>query len=1116
MKNKKLSMPWGILSGISLMVCSLLTIAVIVVKVVSALMIQHADGDDGLGQSWWIPLLIVLAVLTLVAFIAFLVLYILRERKDKQKYLKGENLSYSPFKRSAFVLVTTYVFSWFIISLVGGKVLNNFDQNINTALNLTGTRIEVLEDTEDIDSEYFKSSFVKKDGNGMPNIVTDEDGYTHQEYDGKALRAATTALAEEVQREGSTFLWNNDSTGLPLSVGNKVSVFSHSSVDWLESGGGSGISQVNSSSTIYNELTNVGLEVNKPLWDFYAACGDEYVRDGNLNMNEVPWDELTDTSKKGVDNFSDYGDAAIIVFSRLTREASNGGNGGDATKSLADTETGDYYDFSPEEDELLDEVIALKKAGTFGKVIVLLNTPTALFMDSLVERQEDIDSCLWVGMTGYQGLHEVANILVGNSIPSGHLPDTFAYHTGSAPSSVNIEAKAYTNVDSMDLKSKSQQGRYLTYAEGIYVGYKYYETRYEDTVLNRFNATSTAGVKNSTGNWSYKEEVAFPFGHGDSYTEFEYSNYSVNKNSTGDYDVTLTVTNTGSKPGKDAAQIYVQKPYTQYDIDNGIEQASVNLAGYAKTEMLEAGESQTLNIIVRDDAFKTYDANNKKTYIREKTNGLDAYYIAAGQDAHDAMNNILAKKGKTPANTNNVMDAEGDASLVAKFDFNNDDFTTYSVSEKTGKPITNQFDNVDWNKYEHKDDNNVTYLSRSDWQGTYPKEIIKLEMSEGLKVDVGYTHEVVANPEDEMPLYDQPSTFMLADLIGKEYDDPIWEDLLNSLSIDEQISLLGSGYFGTIALPSIGKPADIAADGPMGLRRSFTYDSSIKTMSYPSPTVLSATFNDDIALRVGELMGEDALHSGCTGLYAPGVNMHRSIYGARNWEYHSEDSFLSGMIGKYRVIGSQSKGCYVHMKHFALNDQESYRHGVSVWANEQSIREIYLNAYEYAAVEGDVTGFMTSFTRFGPYWSGAHKGLCTEVARNEWGIKGFILSDSAWREYMGVVDGVLAGNDCILYKVSLSMYDIAKTNATVAKAVRESTHRILYTIANSNAMNGITSNVRIHVVQEWWQILTTNVQMALGVTTVALTAITTFIYVFYKPIVEENRRNREEKERGDK
>ena len=1000
-------------------------------------------------------------------------------------------------KRSFWVMATVYVAIWLVIVNVAGSILNSYEQVINNALGLKGYRVETnVAEGEDV--EYFKSEFVKRDENGNIIYYTDENGIVRQAYDDEALREAAIAAARQVQREGSTILWNSLSNGLPLEVGNKVSIFSRNSVSWGYSGGGSSASYKGDS--MKTVLTDVGLSVNTTLWDFYnKGEGSSYVREGMIKMNEVPWSVYTTAVKN---SFESYGDAAIIVITRLTREGSVGGAGADVTQTSADTPTGDYLDMSAEETQMIDEVIKLKNAGTFDKVIVLLNTPTTIFMDSLVERQGDIDCCMWVGQTGSQGLNEIGNMLVGNTIPSGHLPDTFVYDTRSTPVYANSAASMYQNAASMGLANINSQGVYMVYAEGIYIGYRYYETRYEDAVLGRGNATSSVGAVHSTDGWVYSEEVAFPFGYGAAYTTFSYSNYSAVENADGDYIVTLTVTNTGTNYGSDAVQIYVQKPYTSYDRMWGIEESAVNLAGYAKTKELKPGESQEITVIVEADAFKTYDANNKKTYIREKSEGIDAYYITAAQDAHEAVNNILAAKGKTPENTGGVMDAAGNASLVARFDFDTDDFESFAKSDVTGADIINRFDESDWNKYENKGAETVTYLSRNDWHSTYPTETVKLSMTENMAADLAYDHLAEANPDDEMPLYEQEHVFNLADLIGYAYDHDAWETLLNQLSIDEQIKLLGSAYFGTIAIESIAKPADVAANGPLGLRETLL-DSGKNTVSYPSPTLWAASYNDVLIERVGEIMGEEALHSGVTGIYAPGANTHRSPYGSRNWEYYSEDGFLGGMMAKAAVEGIQSKGCYVNMKHCALNDQESYRHGVSVWTNEQAMREIYLRAYEYAVTDAKATGMMSAFNRIGVTWSGANAGLYTHVMRGEWGMEGFVLSDSAWQAYMGIIDGVMAGNDCILSNVDLSNYNQARTNPTVAKAVRESTHRILYVIANSNAMNGISKGTKIIEVDEWWQTLIVDVQKGVAVAAIVMLVLTILAFIIFRngPII---------------
>lgn len=1003
-------------------------------------------------------------------------------------------------KRSVWTMITIYLALWLTISIIAGVILDGYKNTINRALGLTGTKSETIVTDKNEDTEYFKSNYVQKNADGSVKTVTDADGYTHQVYDDQALWNEDVKKADQVQREGTTILWNSSTNGLPLAKGNKVSLFSHSSVDYVYSSDGSGMSNTVGAPTMKSALTAAGLSVNNTLWNFYSTgAGKSYTRLARYNMNDVPWSKYTDDVKS---SFASYGDAAILILSRKMGEGSMSvGGAKDATTTMADTPSGDYFDMSHQERKTLEELIKLKKSGTFKKVIVLLNTPTDMWFAPLFEHKSDIDSCVWVGHPGWEGLNEVGRILTGESIPSGHLVDTFLQNTRSSPAYVNAFFTTYTNGESMDYSDVGRHNTYLIYAENIYVGYKYYETRYEDAVLGRGNATSTAGAVNSQGNWKYSEEVAFPFGYGGSYTTFAYSDYKVTKNADGNYDVTVTVKNTGSVKGADAVQVYVQKPYTEYDVTYGLEQSAVNLAGYAKTSYLEPGASETVKITVDDEAFRTYDDENKKTYIREK----GTYYITAAEDAHAAVNNILAAKGKTPANTNGVMDAQGNVSLVKSFDFATDDFTTYAVSETTGNAITNQFEDTDYNKYTNGDGKKVTYLSRNDWQGTYPISVLQLDTTDGLIEDLGYNFEVEANPYDKMPLYEQTHQYNLIDLRGLDYDHTAWDTLLDQLSLEEQIQFIGKAYLGTPAITSINKPADVAKDGPLGVGRFMKYQTNLNTyvMSFPSTVLLAASYNDTLAYEVGALMGEDCLHTGVTGLYGPGANIHRTTYGGRSFEYYSEDGFMSGMMCKQQVMGVQSVGCYVNIKHFALNDQESNRYGAGIWANEQSIREVYLEAFRYVVEEGDCTGLMSSFTRFGTKWSGAHKGLCTEVLRNEWGFKGFVLSDCAWRYYMGVVDGVMAGNDNILYEgTDLTAYYAAKDNATIAKAIRESTHRVLYVAVNSNAMNGISSNTRIYEVKEWWQILITNVQITLGIITGILLVITLLTFVFHEKIME--------------
>lgn len=993
-------------------------------------------------------------------------------------------------KKSFWAMLSLYMCLWLLIAIVAGTVLDSFKNVINATLGLTGYRTETIV-TEGEDLEYFKSNYVQKNEDGTIKYVTDEDGYLHQVYDDVALRGAALEKASQVQKEGTTILWNNDDNGLPLEKGDKVSLFSRSTVDWVYSGGGSGGARVNGASDMKKALTNAGLSVNSTLWDFYkTGVGKDYVRVARFSMNEVPWSKYTDSVKK---SFNTYGDAAIIVLSRKAGEGSVAQGGAfDVTQTEADTPSGDYYDMSAQERTMLEEVIRLKEAGTFKKVIVLLNTATDMWLAPLIDYKDSIDCCMWVGQTGYQGLNEVGKILVGDSIPSGHLVNTFLMNTQSTPVFANSVAAMYLNANNFDFMNKGFQAMYVTYAEGIYVGYKYYETRYEDAVMGQGNATSIAGAVNSKGDWVYSEEVAFPFGHGASYTTFEYSNYTAVENEDGDYVVTLTVKNTGSNKGADAVQVYVQKPYTVYDKIWGVEQASVNLAGYAKTPELNPGQSVDVTIVVRNDAFKTYDAYNKKTYIREKGD----YYITVAQDAHEAVNNILAAKGYTPDNTSGVMDATGNAHLTQLFHFDSDDYETFSKSDITGNAITNRFDDADWNLYKNKTSDSVVYLSRNDWQATYPSVTTKLTMNQDIVDDTKWNQPVEADPADKMPTFGAAHVFNLVDMMGKSFDDPTWSALLDQLTLDEMIKLLSTGYHGMKEITSIAKPAEVTKDGPLGVKQKYQTNSTEYTLSFPSTTLLAASYNDKLAYEVGELMGEDMMHAGVTGIYAPGANIHRSTYSGRNYEYYSEDGFISGIMCKQQTLGIQSKGCYVVIKHIVLNDQETNRHGINTWATEQAIREIYLPAFEYAVVEGGAKGLMSGFNRVGAKWSGAHKGLLTDVLRGEWGYEGFVISDCAWREFMDVEDGLIAGNDCILDNIDASNYNQVKNNPTLAKAVREATHRVLYVVANSNAMNGFSSNTKVYEVREWWQDLVTDIQIGVAIATGVVILITVLMFIF--------------------
>ena len=488
--------------------------------------------------------------------------------------------------------------------------------------------------------------------------------------------------------------------------------------------------------------------------------------------------------------------------------------------------------------------------------------------------------------------------------------------------------------------------------------------------------------------WSYTDEVAFPFGYGGSYTTFSYSDYTVEQNGDGDYEVSVTVSNSGDVKGKEVVQVYIQKPYTEYDKQNHIEKSSVELVGFAKTEELEPGAEQTVTITVPAYEFKTYDAYGKGTYIVEE----GEHYLAVGSNSHDALNNILANKGYT---VDDGMDYNGNDELAVKIDDVNIAEDEFSVSPFTQNPVSNRFDDADVNRYEGTKGQEITYLSRSDWNGTYPQPVV-LTCSEQMIEDLQYGPAPEPAEEGvEAPIYGEVTSELgqltLAMLMDVEYDDPLWEDLLNQLTLDESLTLVTAGSASFAGAESVAAPGGKSHDGPCGIRDGAILESY---MAFHCNGLLAATWNEPLIEELGNAFGMEIMHIGFTGIYGTGADIHRNAYSGRSWEYYSEDGFLSGKAYAAEVRGLQNRGVITFTKHFALNEQERNRYGGSVWANEQSIREIYLKAFEAGVTEGNANAMMSSFNRIGCTWAGSHKGLLTDVLRGEWGFIGMVETDA--------------------------------------------------------------------------------------------------------------------------
>lgn len=921
-------------------------------------------------------------------------------KAQKKAYRKAKRKYVQPWKLLAILLIIPAL----LVQAVG-MVVNMAD---NTIAIVAGDNFWTLKN-EDTSAVYYSGDYT----------TTEE------------RLAAGADVVYQTEAEGAVLL-KNDNGSLPLAEGARISLFSNSSVNVVYGGTGSANVDSSTADNLKQAAEKSGFAVNDVLWNFYAeGPGSEYVRvEGGLFSSEktatveVPWSVYTDEVKN---SFAQYGDAAVIVLSRV------GGEDDDLEYASYN-----YLELDPVEREMLEQVKKLKDEGVFQTVVMLVNTSNALQMDFLTDNPYGIDAMLWTGGVGQSGLNAVCDILAGKVNPSGSLVATYCYDNYSSPAMVNFAPMEWGGFADSGLGSTAQY--YMIYQEGIYVGYKYYETRYEDVVM---------GTGNTSG-YEYGADVAFPFGYGLSYSTFALSDFNASYNAGEDtFQVSVKVSNTGDAAGKKTVQIYGQSPYTEYDKQNGVEKAAVQLVGFAKTGELAPGASETLTVTVPRRELASYDTNGKGTYILED----GTYYLTAAHNAHDAVNHILAAKGFSKADG---MDADGDAGLT--FEYVNDTFDakTYAVSDN-GTEIVNQASDADLNYYGGAGVE-VTYLSRSDWAGTFPQEAIQIQLNDQLIRDLDpKLYDRQEREAGAMPVLGADNGLKLYDMMGLDYDDPKWEQLLDQLTFEEMAELIGDAFHWTMPVESINAPGTRNENGPQGLTaRLFPIGPKFATVALTSEDVMAATFNRELAYANGKVVGNDCVDNNVAVLYGPGNNIHRTPYSGRNFEYYSEDGFLSGQITRQEVQGVQDMGAQVTMKHFALNDHENARVGISIWANEQSIREVYLKAFQPAFEAESASGVMTSYTRWGTTWAGAHEGLITGILRGEWGCQGIVLSDNC-RNHMDAISGVAAGSSAYDDMMGGKEGDLLayKNDPTAAALMREACHHNLYTIVNSLGMNGV-------------------------------------------------------------
>lgn len=969
-----------------------------------------------------------------------------------------------------------------VIALIGQSLALANASYINSALGVSTTR--VVQTGESGDTTYFKSSFGDF---GDPAAQ-------------QALLDATFQQNINEMREGAVLLYNNGA--LPLTSEKQVSLFGHAAVDPMYQGSSAGTKAADGGLNVINlktALEGQGFEVNGALWDALKAqpttratgqggWGGASVegKAANTEENKAFYQGQRGTWAGG------YQDAAIVVF---TREGAEG-----TDMLMKDTDDDGVTVMSSlalhqNERDLLELVRA-----DFDKVIVLLNSPYQMEVHEILPY---CDAMLFIGTPGHQGFVGVADILRGEVNPSGRLVDTYATNSLSAPATVNsgTDTPMFANVDYINSTIGSDEcAEYISFqAESIYIGYRYYETRYADAVMGQGNASDPAGALPGASSWNYADEVQFPFGFGLSYTTFAQTLDSVD---VGGDEITVkaTVTNTGAVAGKSVVQLYAQTPYGGYEKEHKVEKSAIQLAGFAKTGILEPGASETVTITVDKYLLASYDVtahNGEGGYILSDGD----YYLAIGDSAHDALNNVLAAQGYTAANG---MTAEGDAAKAHSWNQGFDD-NKYRTGVN-GVAVSNQFEDCDLNYWI---DGAGTYLTRSDWAGTFPVEQTTVEATqEMLDVLAGEWYEKPAGA----PSYSSVAANFGVDSglnLALMKDVPLsdretWLKFIYQLQPEDLPNATAESF----QCPAVGdiSPAFAVGDGCDSVGGTLPHTVEFNgeqvnppTTRYCSKIILTATWNADLYAERGRLMGEDGLWSGLMINYSLGADLHRTPFGGRNYEYMSECPIMSYLASIPETIAMEATGSHMGTKHFCNNDQEFYREGVAVFFNEQAFREGNLRAFEGALCQAKAGGIMQSFARMGLKWSSASYAMNTIVLRNEWGWTGAIDTDAApcFDEYVDggyknhaaevlaagtqewCLDGVGGHGQWVLQKAKDT------DDGNLLELLIEAAISWEYAISRSGITNGVSANATIEHITPWWQTTITGVIAASGILTAA-------------------------------
>ena len=1008
-------------------------------------------------------------------------------------------------KRNIWRGLTTLTASLLTVSVAAGPVVDSYRTDIDKFL---GT----------------KSSAMVTDS-------TDEDLYTH-----KSDYSSTTELLDSIEdlgermSEEGTVLLKNENNALPLSKDEtqKLSLLGFSSYYPVQGGDmGSSLNENKGTDAdtvdFVEALDAKGFKINEDLHDLYKSLESEFKTEVNMWGNIMEYYHITAPATDGVfaskelsqekmdsvdDKWKDSMDNYNVMLVTIGRSSTENGtylpgvDGVDASQNLNQT---DPLGLSDDERDLINAAVEAKE-NNGGKVIVMLNNANAMEIDE-IKNNDGVDAIMEIGFPGGYGFYGVADILSGEANPSGHLTDTYAVTNANSPAAQNFGNYEWTNADpSVNINAEEVE------AEDIYTGYKYYETRYADTVLGQGNADATVG--SSTGKaWNYDDEVSYPFGYGLSYTTFEQTLKSVdvdlaNRTVTAEVDVK----NTGDVAGKDVVQLYTSVPYTDYDVENKVEKSAVQLLDYEKTDMIEPGESQTVTITADAQDMASWDSSCENEAGTTGNWILDngTYYFTVGNGAHEAVNNVLAAQDQ---------DVEGNKDNVQTWELGDFDSSSFAVT-LNGTPVENQLQDADLNNWM---EDTVTYLSRNDWEGTWPETYKDLTATDEMISTMADDYsDIEANGDPSSVTFGADNGMTLANMKGVEdITDERWSTLMDQLTLEECLIRTGLGGTSTKVIESITSPEAIQNDGPNGFNSyplgqyansdASTGDPCVIAEDDPNrdykmgvmanETVIGQTFSKQLAAEWGKAVGNYSLWANTAIWWGVGTNLHRTPYNARNHEYFSEDAVLTAGQGAAIIKAGHDYGVLIAPKHLAFNDTEINRTGIAEFMTEQAARENELRGTQSCIEDANALAVMTTYNRVGCVTSNAHTGLLLNILHKEWGFKGLMsedfIQDPAYTKiHMAVHNGVTmtcnTGDNTMAAVEAVWPYWSVENASQSEELLTDLKQAMLYqnyALANSNAMDGMSTSTHIEKLNTWYDNLITGLRIGFGVLTVLCAAM---------------------------